>query len=109
MMFYLRAGTGLFGSAAAVLYRLLTFGPPVGVRASPAWKRSPGQAPPCLRRAMEGWKHLEVHPATEERSLSALTKGEAEQVLDWLEGNGFQLREVSYHEQTGFVVCWDVR
>jgi len=60
-------------------------------------------------RAMEDGKQLEVNPATEERSLSALTKGEVEQVLDWIEGYGFQLREVSYHEQTGFIVRWDGR
>jgi len=58
---------------------------------------------------MEDGKSLVIYPATEERSLSALTKGEAEQLLDWIEGYGFQLREVSYHEQTGFVVRWDVR
>ena len=28
---------------------------------------------------------------------------------NWIEGNGFQLLGVSFHEQTGFVVRWDVR
>jgi sporulation-control protein spo0M len=58
---------------------------------------------------MHTGKHLEVNPATEERHLTGLTKSEVEELLDWIENNGFHLREVEFQETTGFAVRWDVR
>ena len=37
---------------------------------------------------------------------SGLTKFEAEQVLDWLEANGYGEREAFYEEGQGFTVRW---
>ena len=38
--------------------------------------------------------------------LARLTKDEAEQVLDWLQNNGYVSLEVAYDEGQGFVVRW---
>jgi hypothetical protein len=39
-------------------------------------------------------------------SASGLNQREAEQLLDWLEANGWTLREVSYPEGQGITVRW---
>lgn len=105
----LQTGGSLFRALGTAFNRLLSSQPaPAG---TPVWNRPSGQvfAPSCLRRAMEGGRHLLVDPETEERTLSALTKSEAEMVMDWIENNGFQFLELSFQEETGFVVRWDVR
>jgi hypothetical protein len=55
-----------------------------------------------------------AHPLPEPFSTDAdgwdrrerLNKSEAEQLLDWLQANGYLQREVSYSETTGFTVRW---
>jgi hypothetical protein len=42
-------------------------------------------------------------------SRSGLTKTEAEEVLDWLEANGFQKQELRYEGEKGFTVRWESR
>jgi len=64
--------------------------------------------PSCLKQAIQGGKKLVVNPATGERCLSALTKDEVEDLLDWIENNGFLLRELRFEEKTGYVVHWDI-
>jgi hypothetical protein len=39
-------------------------------------------------------------------SVPALTKAEAEALLDWLEARGCGTRELSYQEGQGFTVRW---
>jgi hypothetical protein len=39
-------------------------------------------------------------------SVSGLTQREAEELLDWLEANGFSQREVSYDPPPGVTVRW---
>jgi PAS domain S-box-containing protein len=46
-------------------------------------------------------------PSVESRS--GLTKTEAEEVLDWLEANGFQKQELRYEGEKGFTVRWEAR
>jgi hypothetical protein len=50
-------------------------------------------------------KPIAMDRATNEQSLSGLTKADAEEVLDWLEAGGCQHREVGYQDG-GFVVRW---
>jgi hypothetical protein len=38
--------------------------------------------------------------------VGGLTRAEAEQVLDWLEANGYQDRELSFQPEKGFRVRW---
>ena len=40
---------------------------------------------------------------------SGLTKAEAEELLDWLEANGYSHRELGYENGQGFVVRWQAR
>jgi hypothetical protein len=35
-----------------------------------------------------------------------LTKGEAEEVLDWIEANGCRYRELAHDGEVGFTVLW---
>jgi PAS domain S-box-containing protein len=46
-------------------------------------------------------------PSVESRS--GLTKTEAEEILDWLEANGFQKQQVRYEGEKGFTVRWEPR
>jgi hypothetical protein len=41
--------------------------------------------------------------------LAHLTKDEAEQLLDWLQSNGYCSLEVAYEEGHGFAVQWRSR
>ncbi len=92
----------------ALVLRLLPFqGHAVAAAWTPPQTGTP--APSCLSRAMQGGKNLQVNPATEERILSALTMREAEEMLDWIEANGYRVLETGVEEQTGFFVRWDVR
>jgi hypothetical protein len=75
-----------------------------------------------LRRVLQGAaaRHISSHSRsvslwcmpvllnqeTGERSLSKLTKTEADELLAWLEVTGYQHREVHYQTGNGFVVCW---
>jgi hypothetical protein len=101
-------GGNLFRALGTAFSHLLSF-PPRLVRAAGKSLLGPMAAPACLSHAMHSGKHLQVNPATEERCLSGLTKSEVEELLDWIESYGFHLLEVSYQEETGFVVRWDVR
>jgi len=67
-----------------------------------------GPVPSCLKQAIQGGKNFVVNPATGERCLSALTKAEVEHLLDWIENNGFLLRELRFEEKTGYDVHWDI-
>jgi len=40
------------------------------------------------------------------RSLGGLTKTDAEELLDWLDANGYQDVELQYEDGKGFVVRW---
>jgi hypothetical protein len=42
--------------------------------------------------------------AAPSQSFSGLNKRQAEELLDWLEANGYRHCEVSYEAQTGFTV-----
>jgi PAS domain S-box-containing protein len=48
-----------------------------------------------------------VAPA--EHCRSRLTKAEAEELLDWLEANGYPYRALDYEEGNGFLVRWQAR
>lgn len=78
--------------------------------ATPPTRKIPGKepAPPCLKRAIQVGKNFEVNPATEEHCLSGLTRLEAEEMMTWIESSGFELREISFQEQTGYVLRWDI-
>ena len=65
-------------------------------------------APDCLKRGFQGVYHLLVNPATDERCLSTLSKSEAEELLDWLNANNDLILEVSFQEETGYLVRWTV-
>jgi hypothetical protein len=53
--------------------------------------------------AARGRAAATVEPALAE-SFSGLNKAQAEELLDWLEANGYCNCEVSFAEQTGFTV-----
>jgi PAS domain S-box-containing protein len=48
----------------------------------------------------------EAQPGQAPLSRSGLTKTEAEDLLDWLDANGYRHRELDYEEGKGFVVRW---
>jgi hypothetical protein len=52
---------------------------------------------------LEGRAAVTVAAASPE-SFSGLNKRQAEELLDWLEANGYRNCEVSYEAQTGFTV-----
>jgi hypothetical protein len=43
-------------------------------------------------------------PLMRTRRVGGLAKAEAEDLLDWLEANGYERRDVAYKEGKGFVV-----
>jgi PAS domain S-box-containing protein len=49
----------------------------------------------------------EVSCSTSEECRSDLSKAEAEEMLDWLEAQGFQKRSVRLEEDKGFTVRWE--
>jgi hypothetical protein len=59
------------------------------------WKALPHPTPESLDKDIDGWQ-----------SRERLYKSEAEQLLDWLEANGFSQRKVSIAEDGTFTVHW---
>ena len=68
----------------------LLLSPPTGLPRPIAWRERLG--------------NLLDRNRTEPALVAGLTKGEAEDLLDWLEANGYQQRELSYNDRQGFVV-----
>jgi hypothetical protein len=60
----------------------------------------------CSWPAISRSTTIVINSATGERSLSGLTKSEAEELLDWLEITGCQNRTVCQDAEAGFAVRW---
>jgi hypothetical protein len=68
-----------------------------------------GAAPPRPDHAVVLGKRVEIDCATAERCLAGLTYAEAEELLSWLDANGFRHQEVGFPDRQRFVVRWRPR
>jgi hypothetical protein len=55
------------------------------------------------------WRALLVRPQLEAIRVTGLTKAEAQELLDWLEANGYTGSQLDYTAETGFAVHYRAR